>query len=156
MKKRKPTTKPKATHYQVKWDIIESLEIIEAYEKQHGKVENIPYSVQKKMYQGNLLDAVHFGKISPLQSYGVKFMVRFSVGDDPTIIYYERSFRIREPMTLKELIDGCSRVDVDMGDGITVKGWKGASRAWLDDLEREYGNDILWHMAKAEANCMVK
>lgn len=156
--KRKKAQKVKAIHYQATWDIIHALEVVEEWEKRHGGIaEKLPYIEQCKIYKGNLLPAIHFGKIGTYQNYGVKFYCEFYINSDPdNIIKYTNSYRIKEPMTIKELIDGCERVNVDMGNGLTVKGWKGASHAWLDEIGHDFGHDITWIKATAEANCLVK
>lgn len=144
----------KSKHYQMSWDIFKAVEVVEQYEQATGDTSGqIPYRWLKKIYNGNLLDALQFGKIKPVQRYGVTFKAKIEQTDGK-VGTAEYGFKIDEPMLLSELINGKDDVKVKKG-GFTIRGWKGAKNEWLDIMDTEFKNDLCLE-AYAVVNCLVR
>lgn len=153
MKKRKSTPKPKAQHYQLKWNIIKATQLVEEFEAKYGNVE-LDYLTLSKIYQGNLLPALHFQKIKNYQMYGVKFYADVELEDGSRGIV-ERNIKLSEKMAFSQFIKGYEDCYVNRGNGIFTKGWKGAAEFWLDMMDEEFAGSLC-HDAWAVANCLVK
>ena len=144
----------KSKHYSLAWDIFHAVDVVEEYEAKTGDTSgNLPYMWLRKIYTGNLLDALQFGKINLVQRYGVTFKSKIEK-QDGSIGLVEYSFKIDEPMKLSELINGKDDVNVNKG-GFKVKGWKGAKDEWLKIMDEEFKDDLC-HEAIAVVNCLVK
>lgn len=144
----------KSKHYQMSWDIFKAVEVVEQYEQATGDTSGqIPYRWLKKIYNGALLDALQFGKIKPVQRYGVTFKAKIE-REDGTVGTAEYGFKIDEPMLLSELINGKDDVKVKK-DGFTIRGWRGAKDEWLDIMDSEFKNDLCLE-AHAVVNCLVR
>lgn len=136
------------------WDIFHAVDVVEEYEAKTGDTSGqIPYAWLRKIYTGNLFDALQFGKINNIQKYGVTFKAKIEK-QDGSVGIAEYSFKIDEPMRLSELINGKDDVKVNKG-GFTVKGWKGAKDEWLKIMDEEFKNDLCLE-AIAIVNCLVK
>ena len=153
MKKRKPKAQAKAKHYQLRWDVFKAVEIVEDFEKKHGKIE-IDYLTLRKIYKGNLLEALHFQKIENYQHYGVTFYADVERQDGSRGIV-ERGIKLSEKMKFSEFINGYPDCYVNHGHGLQTKGWKGAGDYWLEMMDKEFP-DCICHDARATANCLVK
>lgn len=136
------------------WDIFHAVDVVEEYEAKTGDTSGgLPYMWLRKIYTGNLLDALQFGKINLVQRYGVTFKSKIEK-QDGSITLVEYGFKIDEPMKLSELINGKPDVNVNKG-GFIVKGWKGAKDEWLKIMDEEFKDDLCLS-AVAVANCLVK
>lgn len=136
------------------WDIFKAVDVVEEYEAKTGVITGIlPYAWLKRIYFGNLLDALQFGKINLVQRYGVTFKAKIEK-QDGSVGIVEYGFKIDEPMKLSELFNGKPDVNVNKG-GFVVKGWKGAKDEWLKIMDDEFGDDLCVE-AVAIANCLVK
>ena len=153
MKKRKPKAQAKAQHYQLRWNVFKAVKIVEDFEKKHGKIE-IDYLTLRKIYKGNLLEALHFQKIENHQLYGVTFYadIERQDGSRGTV---ERGIKLSEKMKFSEFINGYPDCYVNHGHGLQAKGWKGAGDYWLSIMDEEFHGDLC-HDAWAVANCLVR
>lgn len=124
----------KSKHYQLRWNVFDAVKIVEQHQE-------LTYPVLRKIYSGDMLDAIYFGKIKNYQRYGVTFYSEMEL-EDGSVGIVERGMRMPEPMSLLEFIDG-------------KDGWVGAKNYWLDMMETEF-KDAVCHDAWAVANCMVR
>lgn len=153
MKKKRVTKSVKSQHYQLKWNVLQAAEIAIDFEKKHGKAE-IDYPTLKRIYTGNLLEALYFKRIVNHQNYGCTFYADIELLDGSRGIV-ERSIKLSEPMRLTQFFEGYEECYINHGSGLKSKGWKGASRFWLDMLDEEFRGSNC-HDAWAVANCLVK
>ena len=72
-------------HYQLKWNILRAVKVVEAFEKVHGK-KPLTYTCLRKIYTGNLLEASYFGKIPKRNLYGVTFETKIKLTDGREVI----------------------------------------------------------------------
>lgn len=151
--KKKRTNKPKSQHYQLRWNIMDAAKAVEDFEAKYGKVE-LSYLTLKKIYQGNLMDALYFQKIKNYQYYGVKFYADIEL-EDGSRGMVERNIKLSEPMKFSEFMNGYQDCYVNHGGGLKTKGWKGAGDFWLSMMDDEFAGATC-HDAWAVANCLVK
>lgn len=151
--KKKKSNKPTSKHYQLKWNLFESVKLVEEYVKVHGE-KPIPFTFLRKLYSGNLLHVMEHALIGKYQRYGVTFFSKLELKQGGECIV-ERGFRIDEPMSLTELIDGKDACYVSHGNGLKTKGWVGAKDAWVKMMDSEYPDDLCVD-AWAVANCLVR
>lgn len=128
----------KKKHYTMQWDILKAVDVVEEYERTGGKGQ-LPYAWLRKIYTGNLLDAVHFSKIPKRNTYGVAFktLIQDVSGQHAWV---DTSFRLDTPTSLTELINGMSDCKVKDKTGFTTRGWKGAKDEWLKIMDEDYPN----------------
>ncbi|MFU8927774.1 hypothetical protein [Acinetobacter puyangensis] len=150
---KKKNTHAKSQHYQLKWNILDAVKIAEDFAAKHGNAE-IDYPTLKKIYTGNLLEALYFKKIVNNQKYGCTFFADIELEDGSRGIV-ERSIQLSEPMKLTEFFDGYDNCYVNRGNGLKTKGWKGAGDFWLSMMDEEFAGATC-HNAWAIANCLVK
>lgn len=144
----------KSKHYTMSWDIFKAVEVVEKYETKTGDTSGqLPYAWLRKIYTGNLLDALQFGKIKNIQRYGVTFKALIEK-QDGSVGVAEYGFKIDEPMLLSELINGKDDVTVNKS-GFKVKGWRGAKDEWLKIMDEEFKDDLCLE-AYSVVNCLVK
>lgn len=150
-KQRKPK---KAIHYSLSWDVFKAVKLVEMFEAKHGVGTPLPYRVLHAIYDGNLLPAIYFKKINPVQLYGVVYKAHFLNANGVEEIV-EHNLKLSEPMKLTEFFNGYADCYIHRGQGLKTKGWKGAKDYWLDLIEAEYPN-CTFHTVTATANCLSK
>lgn len=151
--KRKPQ-KPKSKHYSLTWDIFRAVRLMEMFEARNGVGTPPPYRVLHTIYEGDLLPAIYFKKINPVQLYGVTYKAHLT-NEQGIEEVVEHNIKLSEPMRLSEFFNGYADCYTHHGHGLKTKGWKGAKDYWLDLIEAEYPN-AKFHSAIATANCLVK
>lgn len=150
MKKRKPV-KPvaKRMHMVAKWEILSTAEmIIEKYPNQP-----IPESVLADIYVGNAVPFVLAGFISSQQKWGVTIVTtaRDDAGGTHT---HEVSWRIDEPLSFKDFMNGNPAVKVNRGSGLKTR-WLGVGQEWIKMVDEEMAGLIAVE-AWATANCLAE
>lgn len=145
--------KRQAQHFSLTWNILEVQEMASKYEKNIGNPDKAPYCILRKMYEGDLLPAIHFQRIKNLQKYGVTFYAKLNTSEGECLV--ERGFCIDTPIKFHEFINGNADCYVNHGNGLKTKGWRGASAEWLAMMDNDFKGDLCID-AWAVANCLVR
>lgn len=151
---RKIKKKPTHKHFQLSWDVLDAVRIVEDFEAVHGACPKLPYSVLKRIYTGDMFDAIWHKKIPSVQRYGVIYNT-LMLDPDKNTIAVEHAIKLSEDMKLSEFFNGYANCYVNQGHGLKTKGWKGAKDFWLDCITKEYPDHTVIS-ARATANCLAK
>lgn len=150
MKKRK-SVKPvaKRMHMVARWEILSTAEMItENYPDQP-----VPESVLPDIYAGNAVPSILFGYISSRQRWGVTIVT--TARDDAGGLHtHEVAWRIDEPLSFKDFMNGNPAVKVNRGSGLKTR-WLGVGQEWIKMVDEELAGLIAIE-AWATANCLAE
>lgn len=149
--KRKP--KPaqiKRLHMTAAWEILSTAEMV--IEKYAGAP--VPEHELANIYKGMAIPCIVSGVISSKQKWGVT--ISTITKDDNGTIYpaHEVAWRIDEPMTFADFMNGNPEIKVNRGGGLKTR-WQGVAAEWLKMVDEDL-EGLIAITAHATANCLAE
>ena len=138
----------KSIHLSACWGILHALDLSEEYE---GRP--FPVSVAMKLYTGDLVQNINFGRVKNSQRYGVTFYTELEAPDG-TKVKNEIAVRVDANLKLSEFFNGFAEAFTMYGE-FKIKGWPGASKMWASMIEKEYPDHKVTS-AVGKVNCLAK
>ena len=106
-----------------------------------------------KLYTGDLVQNINFGRVKNSQRYGVTFYTELEAPDG-TKVKNEIAVRVDANLKLSEFFNGFAEAFTMYGE-FKIKGWPGASKMWASMIEKEYPDHKVTS-AVGKVNCLAK
>lgn len=141
---------PKRVLHTAKWEILSTAEWI---------IENFPNNqpltnaALMSIYKGNAVSAILTGKIASVQKWGVT-IVTTAKDKDGNIHTHQCSWRVLEPMTFNDFMNGEGGHKINRGHGLKTR-WLGVAKEWIKMVDSDLA-DMDAIEAHATANCLAQ
>lgn len=133
-----------------KWEILSTAEWI---------IENFPNNqpltsaALSQIYDGNAVPAIQSGLIASIQKWGVT-IVTTAKDKDGNIHTHQCSWRVLEPMTFNDFMNGEGGHKINRGHGLKTR-WLGVAKEWIKMVDTDLA-DMDAIEAQATANCLAQ
>lgn len=145
---------PVSQYLEMQWDFLEAERTLQIASIMHDiSIEELPLSIVKNVYKGDLIIAIVDQLIDSKQKYEITITTHLAREEDGQTFTYKYHHLFDEPICYQEFMDGSKTHKVDRGQGIKTR-WKGLSDEWCEAVQAKYPIDE-FGLAGAQAKLSV-